>query len=285
MLPTIPLPGTLYVVSTPIGNREDITLRALRILREVSLVACEDTRRTSLLLRHFQITTPVLSYHKFNEKKRLDKLLQSLQDGKSVALVSDAGTPSLSDPGAILIRTCRRSGIPVSAIPGASAVLAALAASPFAGEAYLFFGFLPASAGRRQKVLERLKDVPWNLVFYESPLRVRECLKDIIQILGNRIVFWGRELTKHFEETIESSAGEILSQISTREIKGEITLIVKGAAGEAVSPGNLPSAVEDARGLIQSQGFSKKEAAKRAAEQHGFSSREIYQELIKAQHM
>ncbi len=275
-------PGVLYVVATPIGNLEDITLRALRILKEVDLVACEDTRRTSLLLHHFGISTRVQSCHKFNERHRLQSLQEMLQSGKSVALVSDAGTPSLSDPGALLVRSCRSSGIPVVSIPGASAVLTALSCSSFAGEPYLFVGFLPASRGKRQKALALMKEVPWNLVFYESPLRTAECLQDIHSILGDRTVFLGRELTKHFEETLEAPAAQMAAQIAAREIKGEITLIVKGAVARESAAEDLPLAVEKARQKIAAENLSKKEASRQTAAETGFPAREIYRRLIES---
>jgi 16S rRNA (cytidine1402-2'-O)-methyltransferase len=158
--------------------------------------------------------------------------------------------------------------------------LTALASSPFAGEPYLFIGFLPPSRGKRQKALAGLKDVPWNLVFYESPLRVHGCLQDLHQILGDRVVFLGRELTKHFEETLEAAVSEISSRISARELKGEITMIVKGATREEATPEDLPLAVEKAKALIVSQDLSKKEAARRIAAEYGFSAREIYRQLI-----
>jgi 16S rRNA (cytidine1402-2'-O)-methyltransferase len=270
-------PGILYVVATPIGNMEDVTARALRILREVRLIACEDTRRTSQLLHHFQIATPVLSYHKFNEKSRLDSLLHRLRDHQSIALVSDAGTPALSDPGSLLIRACRQEGFQVVAIPGASAVLTALASSSFGGDPFLFVGFLPSSRSHRRKCLTQLRTVPWNLVFYESPLRLKDCLLDILETLGNRVVFLGRELTKHFEETMECPLDELLPQLQPRDLKGEITLIVAGAGTEKTPEIDLSTAVEQAKNLISTEGISKKEAARRIAQISPFSARQIYQ--------
>lgn len=273
-------PGTLYVVATPIGNMEDVTARALRTLREVQLIACEDTRRTSKLLHHHQIATPVQSYHKFNEKSRLEGLLYRLRQGHSIALVSDAGTPTLSDPGSHLVRACRAEGFPVIAIPGASALLTALSCSSFAGDPFLFLGFLPSSRSHRRRSLAGLQSLPWNLVFYESPLRLKDCLSDIGAILGNRTVFMGRELTKHFEETQEDSAGNLLAKLQDRDLKGEITLIVAGVSEQDTPAIELSVAIEQAKKLTLAEGISKKEAARRTAQGSPYSVRQIYEGLI-----
>lgn len=272
--------GTLFIISTPIGNLEDITLRALRILKEVHSIACEDTRRTSLLLHHYQISKPLISYHKFNEKQRSQHLLTVLEKGQSIALVSDAGTPSLSDPGSWLIRSCRTRGIPVVSIPGASAILTALACSSFAGAPFVFLGFLPPTRDRRKKEIARWRDLPWNWVLYESPLRVSACLEDLLQLLGDRNIFFGRELTKHFEESWEATLSQALSKIAPRELKGEVTLILSGKSQAEASPEDLPEAIAQARELITSQEISKKEASRKIAQATGLPAREIYRALV-----
>ena len=220
--------GTLYIVSTPIGNREDITLRALRILKEVDFIAAEDTRHTLLLLKHFGIQTPLTSYFEGNELKKKELILSKLKQGDQVALVSDAGTPGISDPGFRLIQTAIENQIPIIPIPGPSAVIAALSVSGLPTDAFLFKGFLPHKSKKKRDLLMQLEDVRETLIFYESPHRLSETLNDIFNILGDREMVLTRELTKVYEEVIRGKVSEIKNQIGERKLKGEITLVISG---------------------------------------------------------
>lgn len=220
--------GTLYVVSTPIGNLEDITLRAIRILKEVAIIAAEDTRHTQKLLSHFDIHTTLTSYHDFNKEEKTPVLLSKMAEGASIAIVSDAGTPTLSDPGFYLIREAIRAGLPVSPIPGPAAALAALAVSGLPPDRFVFEGFLPKKKGARAKRLEQLKLDPRTLIFYESPFRIVGLLEEIKTILGDRPVVVAREITKMFEEFIRGTVTEVLEKIGKKTMKGEITLVVGG---------------------------------------------------------
>ncbi|MGA2515942.1 MAG: 16S rRNA (cytidine(1402)-2'-O)-methyltransferase [Thermodesulfobacteriota bacterium] len=223
-----PTKGTLYIVSTPIGNREDITLRALRILKEVDLIAAEDTRHTGLLLRHFGIQTPLTSYFEGNESRKKEFILSKLTQGERVALVSDAGTPGISDPGFRLIQTAIEHQIPIVPIPGASAVIAALSVSGLPTDAFVFRGFLPHKTKKRRDLLEELAAARETLIFYESPHRISETLKDIYEVLGDRKIVLTRELTKIYEEVLRGNVSEIQLQIGERKLKGEITLVISG---------------------------------------------------------
>jgi len=220
--------GTLYIVSTPIGNLEDITLRALRILKEVDLIAAEDTRHTILLLRHFGIQTPLTSYFEGNELKKKEFILFKLKQGDRVALVSDAGTPGISDPGFRLIQAAIESRIPIVPIPGPSAAIAALSVSGLPTDAFLFKGFLPHKSKKRRDLLKQLEEVRETLILYESPHRITEMLDDILSILGDREMVLTRELTKIYEEVLRGNVTEIKEQIGERKLKGEITLIISG---------------------------------------------------------
>src|SRR4030066_705909 len=220
--------GILYIVSTPIGNREDITLRALRILKEVDLIAAEDTRHTNLLLRHFGIQTPLTSYFEGNELKKKEFILSKLEQGDQIALVSDAGTPGISDPGFRLIQTAIENQIPIIPIPGPSAVIAALSVSGLPSDAFLFKGFLPHKSKKKRDLLKQLEDVRETLIFYESPHRISQTLNDILDILGNREIALTRELTKIYEEVLRGKVSEIQTQMGERKLKGEITLVISG---------------------------------------------------------
>jgi len=223
-----PETGTLYIVSTPIGNMEDITLRALRILKEADLIAAEDTRRTGLLLKHFGIQVPLTSYFEGNEFKKRDFIIAKLKEGKKVALVSDAGTPGISDPGFRLIQLAIESQFPIVPIPGPSAVITALSVSGLPTDAFFFKGFLPHKSKKRRDLLEELQDVRETLIFYESPHRISETLKDILEVLGDREIVLTRELTKMHEEIIRGKVSKIQDQIAGRTLKGEITLVISG---------------------------------------------------------
>ncbi len=225
---TNPKKGTLYIVSTPIGNREDITLRALRILKEVDLIAAEDTRHTGLLLRHFGIQTPLTSYFEGNELKKKEFILSKLRQGHSIALVSDAGTPGISDPGFRLIQTTIENQISTVPIPGPSALIAALSVSGLPTDAFLFKGFLPHKSKKRKALLKQLEEVRETLILYESPHRLSETLNDIFETLGDREMVLTRELTKVYEEVLRGKVSEIKNQIGQRKLKGEMTLVISG---------------------------------------------------------
>jgi len=220
--------GILAIVSTPIGNMEDITLRALRILKEADLIAAEDTRRTGLLLKHFGIEKPLTSYFEGNELKKKEVILSRLKQGDRVALVSDAGTPGISDPGFRLIRAAIEHEIPVTPIPGPSAVITALSVSGLPTDAFFFKGFLPHKSKKRRDLLKELEDARETLIFYESPHRISETLKDVYDVLGDREIVLSRELTKVYEEVLRGKVSEILNQIGSRQLRGEMTLVVSG---------------------------------------------------------
>jgi 16S rRNA (cytidine1402-2'-O)-methyltransferase len=225
-------PGTLYLVSTPIGNLEDITLRALRTLRECDLIAAEDTRHTGNLLRHFGISKPLLSYFKFNEAKRSEEIIARLKQGAKVALVSDAGTPGISDPGERVARAALAEGCRVEAVPGASALLAAITASGLPTHEIHFVGFLAHKSGQRLKRLQALREVPGTLAIYESPFRVERLLEELADIMPLRQVVIARELTKKFEEYLRGSASELLRIFAARKPKGEFVVLVGPAEKE-----------------------------------------------------
>jgi len=226
--------GILYIVSTPIGNLEDITLRAIRTLKEVQLIAAEDTRRTGLLLKQFKIQTPLTSYFEGNELKKRDFILSKLKQGEHVALVSDAGTPGISDPGFRLIQKAIENLVPVVPIPGPSAVIAALSVAGLPTDAFLFEGFLPHKSRKRRALLQQLEGIRETLIFYESPYRISESLQDIFDILGDREMVLARELTKAYEEILRGSVRGIQNQIKERTLKGEITFVISGMTRKKV---------------------------------------------------
>ena len=273
--------AALYVVGTPIGNLEDITLRALRTLREVNLIACEDTRQTQKLLNHYKITTSTISYHDHNEMTRAPELIVRMEDGESVALVTDAGMPGISDPGYRLIALASRHHIPVVPIPGASAFLSALVASGLPGETFRFSGFLPSKAGQRRKALEAIRESPRTQIFYEAPHRILETLKDIVDVLGaSRHIVIAREVTKLHEEFLRGTAAHVLAEAESRgEIKGEITLLIAHADPEAAPVVTRASIREKLESLMQSEALDEKTALKRVAREMGISKSEAYREL------
>src|SRR5215475_7556696 len=223
------MPGTLYVVATPIGNLEDVTLRALRVLKEVDLIACEDTRRTRGLLTHFGIHAPVTSYFEHNKLRSGEALIRALTDGKSVALVTDAGTPGISDPGFLLVRAARDAGIPVVPIPGPSAVIVALSAAGVPADRFVFDGFLPVKPGRRVHRLAALRSLSTTIVCYESPHRIMASLEAIAQVWGDREIVVARELTKQFEEIVRGPAAVLRERFAAAPVRCEFTLIVPSA--------------------------------------------------------
>src|SRR5215472_3610570 len=218
--------GCLYLVGTPIGNLEDITLRALRILKQVDQIACEDTRHTQKLLAHYDIHKPLVSYHEHNERKRAAELAVAMEQGAKIALVSDAGMPLVSDPGHVLVTLCLQNHTPVVPIPGPSALLASLSGSGMPTEEFLFVGFLPARRGERRRALERLRIEERSIVLYEAPHRVAECLAEALEILGDRAACLAREVTKLHEEFLRGKLSEILKSVEGRSVRGEITVIL-----------------------------------------------------------
>jgi 16S rRNA (cytidine1402-2'-O)-methyltransferase len=268
--------GTLYVVATPIGNLEDISPRAIRILGEVDLIACEDTRHTRKLLDRYGISRPMVSYHEHNEQPRATELIADLQAGKNIALVSDAGTPLIADPGYRLVEQARQQGLTVIPIPGACAFIAALSASGLPTDSFLFHGFLPAKQGQRRKLLTELKALPSTLVFYEAPHRILEMLEDIAATLGERRVVLARELTKIHEEFLRGTPAELQSALGERpSMKGEFTVMV--ARGETSEPDDTP--LDEAVEKLVASGVPRMEAFKTVARQRGLSKREVYKKL------
>jgi 16S rRNA (cytidine1402-2'-O)-methyltransferase len=273
-------PG-LYLVGTPIGNLEDITLRALRVLKEVDVIACEDTRQTQKLLNHFGITTRTSSYHEHNEIERAKELVRELEQGKRIAVVSDAGMPGISDPGFRLVGLAIQHGLPVIPVPGASAFLSALVASGFPIDSFAFHGFLPAKRGQRRQVLEGLKACTETQAFYEAPHRVIEALEDIVEVMGpERQVVVAREVTKFYEEFLRGPAHEVLENLQGRgEVRGEITLLVGKV--ENAEPNTATTRVSLRQRLLEvmkQEKLDEKAALKRVAKELGISKSEAYRE-------
>ena len=275
--------GTLFLVGTPIGNLEDITLRALRTLKEVDLIACEDTRQTQKLLNHYSIEKRTVSYHEHNELERAPELIVHLENGDDVAIVSDAGMPGVSDPGYRLVALAVRHHIRVVPIPGASAFLSALVASGLPTDSFRFGGFLPAKAGARRSLLEASRLSSRTLIFYEAPHRLLETLQDVADILGpERRIVVAREVTKLHEEFLRGQAGEVLGQMKKREdIRGEITLLIAKAEENSAAP-TLESVAVRVRELMQSEGLEERSALKQAAKEFGLSKSEAYREWQRA---
>jgi 16S rRNA (cytidine1402-2'-O)-methyltransferase len=268
------LPGVLYVVATPIGNLQDLTLRALRVLHEVDLVACEDTRRTGALLRSHGVSTPTTSYFEHNERWKGERILEALRSGRKVALVSDAGTPGVSDPGFRLVRDARAEGLPVIPVPGPSAALAALSVSGLPTDRFLFVGFLPSRPGARRRALVDLREVEPTLVLYESPVRVLQALADMAEVLGDREAFLCREATKLHEEYVRGRLSALRDLLAARdEIRGEIVLVVAGATAGPPALGQTPEAVY---ARLVAEGRTRREAVKETARRLGLPAREVY---------
>ena len=274
-------PG-LYLVATPIGNLEDITLRAVRVLKESDVIACEDTRQTQKLLSHYGITTRTTSYHEHNELTRASELILELEQGARIALVTDAGMPGISDPGFRLVSLAIRHHVPVVPIPGASAFLAALVASGLPADSFRFSGFLPPKRGQRKEALENIRNSPRTQVFYEAPHRLKEALEDIVEVLGaRRYIVVAREVTKLHEEFLRGRAGEILEQLNSRgEVKGEITLLIgKAEEGDRESSSPRLSVRQRVDQLMSEEKLDEKAALKRVAKERGVSKSEAYREL------
>src|SRR5208337_690783 len=275
----------LYLVATPIGNLEDITLRALRVLKEVDVIACEDTRQTQKLLNHYGIATRTTSYHEHNEMTPSAELVKEMQEGASVALVTDAGMPGISDPGYRLIALAIRHHVPVVPVPGASAFLAALVASGLPTDSFRFSGFLPAKRGERRAALESIKTSPRTQVFYEAPHRIVEALTDVVEVLGeSRHVVIAREVTKLHEEFLRGRAGDVLEVLKARDgVKGEITLLIgKAEVADTQTAADAPvrpSVRQRVEQIMAEEKIDEKAALKRVAKERGISKSGAYREL------
>jgi 16S rRNA (cytidine1402-2'-O)-methyltransferase len=276
ILVVTPMAGLLYIVATPIGNLEDITHRAVRILGEVDQIACEDTRHVRKLLDHYGISRPLISYHDHNEAARTDELIEELQQGRNVALVTDAGTPLVSDPGYRLVSRAVKEGIQVIPIPGPAAAITALMGAGLPTDSFHFGGFLPIKRQQRRKTLESLRSETATLVFYEAPHRILDSLDDIQAVLGPRAVVLARELTKIHEEFLRGTADEVRAELANRPaLKGEMTVLI-GRAAE-VEPDDRP--LPDAVNALITEGLSRMDAIKTVARRRGLGKRDVYQAL------
>jgi 16S rRNA (cytidine1402-2'-O)-methyltransferase len=265
--------GALYIVPTPIGNLEDITLRALRVLKEVDLIAAEDTRHTQHLLNHYGIKTALTSYHEHNEREKAQRLVERIKSGANLALVSDAGTPAIADPGFRLVVAAIAAGIQIVPLPGAAALAAVLSASGLPTDRFLFEGFLPAKKAERKARLQALREQTATLVFYEAPHRLLDTLRDMHQLLGDRELVVAREVSKVHEEFLRGTVSELVMLLSDREVKGEITLVVRGSTGAAqVSEEQLRTEIRRLTG----EHVGVKEIAELLGERYGLSKREVY---------
>lgn len=270
--------GKLYIVSTPIGNLEDITLRALRILKEVDLIACEDTRVTKKLLSRYQIHKPLTSYHEHNEREKAEELLSIVESGKNIAVVSDAGTPGISDPGYRLVSLASEKGIEVISIPGPSAAIAALSISGLPTSSFIFLGFFPKSVKKRREFLESVREYTHTLIFYESSNRIIETLKIMLETLGNRRASISREITKVFEETLRGEISNIIQTLKQREgIKGEFTIILEGKYNKSDILENIISTTLE---LHREKGLSLKDTVKEVSRNLGVSKSKIYKKAL-----
>jgi 16S rRNA (cytidine1402-2'-O)-methyltransferase len=271
--------GSLYIVATPIGHLEDITLRALKVLREADLIACEDTRQTAKLLERYGITTATISYHEHNQQRRSAELVERLKAGKNIALVSDAGAPLISDPGEVLIARAVAEEIQVVPVPGASALTTALMASGLPIERFLFVGFLPSKRTQRRTELEELKTIPYTLVFFEAPHRIEQAVEDMNEILGDRPAVLAREMTKIHEEFERSTLARLAEKLKAQPVKGEIVLLVSGAqmADESVQTLGVVSQVAE---LIEKYRLDPKTAVKMVADRRRLSKNEVYREYV-----
>ena len=272
------MPGILYLVATPIGNLDDITYRAIKVLGEVDLIACEDTRHTRKLLTHYGISTRTISYHEHNERERANELLKRLNAGESVAVVSDAGTPGISDPGFRLVQLAIENQVRVIPVPGPSAMVNAIIASGLPTEEFLFGGFLPARSGARRTRLQSLATIPATLVFYEAPHRLASALADAAEVLGNRQAVVARELTKLHEEIVRGSLDELAERYAGENVRGEIVLVIDRGSGKA-KPQAQKASVDILVKAYENQGLDHRSALKRAARELGLSRDEAYRRL------
>ena len=271
--------GKLYLVATPIGNLEDITLRALRILKEVDYIAAEDTRNTLKLLNHFEIKKPLISNHRHNEEDRENSLIEKLKDGKNIAVVSDAGTPGISDPGEVIAKRAIEENIEVIPIPGACAAINALIASGLNTKEFVFFGFLPLNKKLRKEKLEKIKNENKTIIIYEAPHKIKDSLNDLKNIVGNRKIVLARELTKIHEEFIRGNIDEIIEK--SENLKGEMILLIE--ENNEINNENILNnlSLEEHYNVYEKQGLDKKEIIKKIAKDRGVNKNEIYQYFLK----
>jgi len=276
--------GILYICGTPIGNLEDITLRALRILKKVKLIAAEDTRHTKKLLNHYQINTKITSYYEYNKFKKAPYLVGILKNGQDVALVSDAGMPGISDPGYVLISLALKNDIQIIPVPGVSALITALVVSGLPTDKFVFEGFLPRKIKERKKYFKSIENEERTIVFYETPHRLKKALKDMLEILGGREIVIARELTKKYEEIIRGNLNQVLSEINTKEIKGEITLIVQGGTknkeNDTINFLLKECIIKEYLNKLKIQGYSNKDIIKIAQEKLNIPKNIIYKKLL-----
>jgi len=276
--------GILYICGTPIGNLEDITLRALKILKEVSLIAAEDTRHTLKLLNHYRINTKITSYYEYNKFKKAPYLVKILKEGQDIALVSDAGMPGISDPGYVLIDLALKNNIKIIPIPGVSALITALVVSGLPTDKFVFEGFLPRKIKERKRYFKSIENEERTIIFYETPHRLKRALKDMLEILGDRKVVLARELTKMYEEIIRGKLSQILSKIDSKEIKGEITLIVQGGIKKKENDSldflKDECIMQEYLKKLKNQGYSNKDIIKIAQEKLNIPKNLIYKKLL-----
>ena len=270
--------GTLYIVATPIGNLEDITLRAIRILKEADVIAAEDTRHTLKLLNHLEISKPLISYHRHNEESRQDVLIDKLEEGQNIALVSDAGTPGICDPGEVVIKTCIEKGINVVPVPGPCAFVNALICSGIDTKEFNFLGFLPLNKNNRKQKLEEIKKSNKTVILYEAPHKLKETLKDLKNIIENRKIVLARELTKIHEEFIRKDIDELINLAET--LKGEVVLIIEGGEEENNENVLINLSIEEHYKHYENMGFDKKEIIKKIAKDRNVNKNEIYMKFI-----
>lgn len=279
--------GKLYLCATPIGNLEDITLRVLRILQEVDLIAAEDTRNSVKLLNHFDIHTPMTSYHEYNKYDKAKELIEKMRQGKNIALITDAGTPGISDPGEELVRMCAEEGIEVTSLPGASACITALTLSGLSTRRFAFEAFLPADKKERQAVLQELPEETRTLILYEAPHRLRKTLEELYQTLGNRRMTICRELTKKYETAFRTNLEEAIRHYETEEPRGEYVLVIEGKKQEELQKERQEAwkemSLEEHMKFYEVQGTPHKEAMRLVAKDRGLSKREVYQALLKTE--
>lgn len=274
--------GTLFVIATPIGHLDDITLRAIESLKRVDMIACEDTRQTRKLLNRHGIKAKVMSYHKFNELKKSGYILELLEQGKEVALVSDAGTPGISDPGYLLVKLALEKGIAIYPVPGPSALTAILSISGLPLHAFSFYGFLPKKQGEKRRFLSSLRSRKETLIFFESPHRMMKSLSDMLKIFGARRIVIGREMTKIHEETIRGTLQDVLESFKEREPvrkKGEYAMIVEGAKNAEAQQDDI-SIYEYFMELVEEAGLNRKEAIKMVSKKKGIPKRQVYKEIL-----
>ncbi|MCI9174222.1 MAG: 16S rRNA (cytidine(1402)-2'-O)-methyltransferase [Lachnospiraceae bacterium] len=278
------MPGKLYLCATPIGNLEDITLRVLRVLKEVDLIAAEDTRNSIKLLNHFDIKTPMTSYHEYNKIEKAYQLVEKMQQGQNIALITDAGTPGISDPGEDLVRICQESGIGVTSLPGAAACITALTMSGLPARRFAFEAFLPREKKERERILASLKNETRTIILYEAPHHLRKTLEELYETLGDRGIALCRELTKKYETVFPTSISGAMAYYEKEEPRGEFVLVIQGKSFQEIQKEQQESweslTLEEHMAHYENQGISRKEAMKLVAKDRGISKREVYGRLL-----